>query len=453
MYFTKDVTQQIIIEKQTLVELNKAIEVLACGKAQARTDPPRDPQGCQQCRSTPAPHSHACEEFGLKKTNVLSHDAANAPEIKIGDYTLEVVDKFTYLGSTVSSNLSLDAELNIRIGKVTSHLTDKLSRRLHLLVVLLFEIQLARCTPCGCDTALLVGTPISQWLKLLVVTLLAGTRLHHCWWLRCCEGYTLLEVTLLLEVTPLLVVTCCWRLHHYWRLRCCGGYTIIGGYVAVEVTPSLVVTLLWRLYHCWWLRCCGGYAIVGGYVAVQVTPSLVVRCCGGYTIVGGYMLWRLHHCWWLRCCGGYAIVGGYVAVEVTPLLVVTLLWRLITPLLVVTLLWRLRHCWWLRCCGGYTIVGGYVAVEVTPLLVVTLLLEVTSLLVVTLLFQVRRNSRTNLINYYNRLLPIIWNHRRIKEVTPVIVIDLFVSFVCAANNDTAPSIRCGSMYLLVNKAL
>ena len=63
----------------------------------------------------------ACTEFGLtislKKTQVLGQDVSSAPSISIGNHTLEVVDKFTYLGSTISSNLSLDAELNTRIGK------------------------------------------------------------------------------------------------------------------------------------------------------------------------------------------------------------------------------------------------------------------------------------------------------------------------------------------------
>ena len=63
----------------------------------------------------------ACAEFGLtislKKTQVMGQDVSSTPSISIGDHTLEVVDKFTYLGSTISSNLSLDAELDARIGK------------------------------------------------------------------------------------------------------------------------------------------------------------------------------------------------------------------------------------------------------------------------------------------------------------------------------------------------
>lgn len=68
--------------------------------------------------------AHACREFGLtislKKTNILGQDVSSAPNITIDDYTLEVVEDFTYLGSTISSNLSLDAELDKRIGKAAS---------------------------------------------------------------------------------------------------------------------------------------------------------------------------------------------------------------------------------------------------------------------------------------------------------------------------------------------
>ena len=76
--------------------------------------------------------AHACREFGLiislKKTNVMGQDVSEAPSISIGDYTLEVVEDFTYLGSTISSNLSLEAEINKRIGKAASAMS-RLSTR------------------------------------------------------------------------------------------------------------------------------------------------------------------------------------------------------------------------------------------------------------------------------------------------------------------------------------
>ena len=65
--------------------------------------------------------SYASRDFGLtislKKTNVLSQDVDTPSFITINNYQLEVVHKLTYLGSTITDNLSLDDELNKRIGK------------------------------------------------------------------------------------------------------------------------------------------------------------------------------------------------------------------------------------------------------------------------------------------------------------------------------------------------
>jgi len=76
--------------------------------------------------------SEACTEFGLtislKKTQVMAQDVSSAPQIKIGDHTLEAVQDFTYLGLTISSNLSLDKELSVRIGKAATAMA-RLKRR------------------------------------------------------------------------------------------------------------------------------------------------------------------------------------------------------------------------------------------------------------------------------------------------------------------------------------
>ncbi|XP_076036094.1 uncharacterized protein LOC143022044 [Oratosquilla oratoria] len=68
--------------------------------------------------------AHACKEFPLtisiKKTNVMGQDVSSIPNISIDGHILEVVGEFTYLGSTISSNLSLDAELNKLIGKTAT---------------------------------------------------------------------------------------------------------------------------------------------------------------------------------------------------------------------------------------------------------------------------------------------------------------------------------------------
>jgi len=49
---------------------------------------------------------------------VLGQDVDTPPPIIIIDsYKLEVVHQFTYLVSTISNTLSLDAEINKRVGK------------------------------------------------------------------------------------------------------------------------------------------------------------------------------------------------------------------------------------------------------------------------------------------------------------------------------------------------
>ena len=70
--------------------------------------------------------SQACKDFGLtislKKTNVLGQDVNTPPVITIDSYELDVVHQFTYQGSTISDNLSLDAELNQGTGKASTTL-------------------------------------------------------------------------------------------------------------------------------------------------------------------------------------------------------------------------------------------------------------------------------------------------------------------------------------------
>lgn len=66
--------------------------------------------------------------ISLKKTNLMGQDVSSIPNIHIGNYTLDLVEEFAYLGSTIYSNLSLDAELDKRIGKTAgtmAHLTKR----------------------------------------------------------------------------------------------------------------------------------------------------------------------------------------------------------------------------------------------------------------------------------------------------------------------------------------
>ena len=58
--------------------------------------------------------SQACKDFGLaislKKTHVLGQETEAPPVITIDDYELDALCQFTYLGSTITDNLSLDAD-------------------------------------------------------------------------------------------------------------------------------------------------------------------------------------------------------------------------------------------------------------------------------------------------------------------------------------------------------
>jgi hypothetical protein len=76
--------------------------------------------------------SHACKEFGLslnlKKTNNLAQGIDREPDVTIGNTHVEVVESFTYLGSTISSSISLDAEISSRIGKAAA-IMSKLNKR------------------------------------------------------------------------------------------------------------------------------------------------------------------------------------------------------------------------------------------------------------------------------------------------------------------------------------
>ena len=71
--------------------------------------------------------SDACDNFGLtistKKTEVMHQPAPGRPyvepNISINNQRLNAVDKFTYLGSTLSRNVLIDDEVNARLAKAS----------------------------------------------------------------------------------------------------------------------------------------------------------------------------------------------------------------------------------------------------------------------------------------------------------------------------------------------
>ncbi len=66
----------------------------------------------------------ACTEFGLSislsKTVLMAQNFPAPPHIIINGTVLSVVEKFFYLGSTLTANNSLDAELNTRISRAST---------------------------------------------------------------------------------------------------------------------------------------------------------------------------------------------------------------------------------------------------------------------------------------------------------------------------------------------
>ena len=70
--------------------------------------------------------SSACDNFGLttKKTEVMFQPAPgneyHEPQIQVNGQTPQTVETFTYLGSTLSHNTTIDAEINNRFSKASS---------------------------------------------------------------------------------------------------------------------------------------------------------------------------------------------------------------------------------------------------------------------------------------------------------------------------------------------
>lgn len=101
--------------------------------------------------------SQACKDFGLtislKKTKVLEQGTETPPSVTIDDYELEVVHHFTYLGSTVTDNLSLDFELDQRIGKAAATLA-RLTTRVWSNPMLTEKTKMAVYSACVISTLL-----------------------------------------------------------------------------------------------------------------------------------------------------------------------------------------------------------------------------------------------------------------------------------------------------------
>ena len=72
--------------------------------------------------------AEACNVFGLTVT-VRKIEVIGQPGIKLGAKYLKTADTFAYLGSTLTSTLSLDEKLKNRIGKAAAVLKKILRKK------------------------------------------------------------------------------------------------------------------------------------------------------------------------------------------------------------------------------------------------------------------------------------------------------------------------------------
>ncbi|KAH3812596.1 hypothetical protein DPMN_141032 [Dreissena polymorpha] len=59
----------------------------------------------------------------------MGQSSSNEFFINMGDYILEMVDDFTYHGSTISRKVSIDTELCKRIGKASATMAKSLGEQ------------------------------------------------------------------------------------------------------------------------------------------------------------------------------------------------------------------------------------------------------------------------------------------------------------------------------------
>ena len=87
----------------------------------------------EQLQSIIDSFSNTCSVFGLKisvkKTVIMSHGTQVA-KITLSDEALETVENFSYLGSIMSNDFTLDKELNTQLGKRRNILWKTLKKSL-----------------------------------------------------------------------------------------------------------------------------------------------------------------------------------------------------------------------------------------------------------------------------------------------------------------------------------
>ncbi len=94
----------------------------------------------------------ACTEFGLtislSKTVVMAQNVPAPPHVTINGTVLSIVEKLVYLGSNLTANNSLDAELNTRIGRASTtfgHLQSRVWNNSHLSIKVKVRVYECSC--------------------------------------------------------------------------------------------------------------------------------------------------------------------------------------------------------------------------------------------------------------------------------------------------------------------
>ena len=133
----------------------------------------------------------ACSAFGLtisiKKTEVMGQNVEAEPEIFVDNQKLVVPDNFTYLGSTMTDSLSLNKEIDKRIGRA-SGMFSQLKKRVWENKKLTIKTKIAVYRACVLSTLLYGSEPWAAYavqekrlntLQLRHLKLILGIQWHH----------------------------------------------------------------------------------------------------------------------------------------------------------------------------------------------------------------------------------------------------------------------------------
>ena len=126
--------------------------------------------------------SKACKEFALtisiKTTRVMTQDAEIPPSLYIDGSNLSVVDNFKYLGSTISSRMSLDVEINACIGKAATIAKQTKQKRVWQNITLTMNTSLRVYEACVASILLYISktwTPYARVKAKLIHSICAAS--------------------------------------------------------------------------------------------------------------------------------------------------------------------------------------------------------------------------------------------------------------------------------------